>query len=470
MSRALHALYRVLPYPVKTLAASIHGYRLRRWRYGPETDQLVAEALERDNFPQEKWKTWQAERLGRLLDRAATKVPFYREQWAARRRAGDRAPWDDLANWPVLKKDSIRENPEAFVADDRHTRTLHLVETSGTTGKPLKLWHPRETERHWYALFEARLRVWNGVSRHDRWSNCGGQRVTSGDRRSPPFWVWNRGLHQLYLSSYHVSPANVASYVNALSRYGIRYLLGYPSALTALAAGVIEQGLTAAPMAVVLSNAEPLFDRQRDVIARAFRAPVRDTYGQCEIVAGASECAAGAMHLWPDVGVTEWLKDDVDEPVVPGRAGRLVSTGLLNDAMPLVRYEIGDRGYAADSAATCPCGRRLPVLKGFEGRTADLLFTPEGSPVGGLDTIFHSGLHMREAQIVQEKLKLIRIRVVPAPGFSDADRVDMQEGVRARLGPDVEVIVDEVDEIARTAAGKFRVQVCNLSPGERPVL
>ncbi len=467
MSDAAHVLYRMLPFPAKTALASAHGYRLRRWRYGPETDRLVAEALERDKFTPDKWKRWQAERLGPLLHRAATTVPFYREQWAGRRRAGDRTPWDELGNWPILSKESIRKHPEAFVAEDRDIRKLFPEETSGTTGKPLRLWRSREAERLWYALNEARLRIWNGVSRHDRWANCGGQRVSSGNRRRPPFWVWNHALHQLYLSSYHVSPGNVAAYAAALDRYDVRYLLGYPSALAALAAGAIEQGLKTPQMAVVLSNAEPLFDRQRDVIGRAFRAPVRDTYGQAEIVAAASECAAGSLHLWPDVGVTEWLEDDADEPVTPGHAGRLVSTGLLNEAMPLVRYEMGDRGFAADSAAACLCGRLLPVLKGFEGRTADFLYTPAGSPVGGLDTIFHSGLHMREAQIVQERRNLIRIRVVAAPGFSDADRIDMRKGVQVRLGADVEVVVDVVDEIARTPAGKFRVQVCELSAEER---
>ena len=59
--------------------------------------------------------------------------------------------------------------------------------------------------------------------------------------------------------------------------------------------------------------------------------------------------------------------------------------------------------------------------------------------------------------------------MVPVTGFSDADRVDMKKGVQARLGTNVEVVVDLVDEIARTPAGKFRVQVCNLSPEERGI-
>lgn len=50
MSAAAQALYRILPYPAKTLAASVHGYRLHRWCYGPETDGLVEEAVERESW------------------------------------------------------------------------------------------------------------------------------------------------------------------------------------------------------------------------------------------------------------------------------------------------------------------------------------------------------------------------------------------------------------------------------------
>lgn len=466
MSDISHALYRMAPYPAKILAASFRGYRLRRWRYGRETDALVAEALERDGFSAEAWTRWQAGRLGALLHRAATKVPFYRLQWAERRRAGDQARWDELENWPVLSKETIRRTPEAFVADDCDIRMLSVDETSGTTGTPLRVWRSREADRRWFALFEARIRAWNGVSRHDRWAHCGGRRVASGDRRRPPFWVWNHALHQLYLSAYHVSPENVAAYAAALVCHRPRYFLGYPSAVAALATGVLEQGLATPGMTVVVTDSEPLIERQRDVIRRAFQAPVRNTYGQGEIVAAASECSAGAMHLWPDAGVTEWLGDATDEAVGPGLPGRLVSTGLLNDAMPLVRYDTGDRSRPAQ-VSTCGCGRRLPLLRGLEGRTADLIFTPAGSPVGLLDIIFHSGLHIQEAQIVQKRRNLIRILVVPAKGFSGVDSTDMQRGVQARLGADVEVMVDIVDKIARTAAGKFRVQVCELSPEER---
>ncbi len=455
----LTELYARLPPTLQSVAASLRGYKLRAWRYGPGSDRLVAEALERDGWSAAAWERWTEERLARLLHRAATRVPYYREQWAARRRRGDTASVERLENWPILKKAALREAPRAFVADDCDIRRMMQVETSGTTGTPLALWRSRATETAWYAIVEARLRAWNGVSRHDRWSNLGGQRVTAGGRRNPPFWVWNAPMHQLYLSSYHVAPANVPAYLEALSRYRIRYVLGYPSAMHALARIVLERKREAPRLDLFLSNAEPLLRLQRDAIREAFRCRVVDTYGQGEIVCAASECGSGTLHLWPDVGVTEWIGGTGGEPAVPGGSGDLVCTGLVNPDMPLIRYAVGDRARRPRSETRCACGRSLPVLEALEGRTSDLIRTPDGTTIGGLDTVFHSGLPMHEAQIVQESLKRFRINVVPAAGFGEAHRQDLVRGVRARIGHEVDVDVVLVESIPRTSAGKFRVQV-----------
>lgn len=465
----LTEIYRKLPAPLQSMAASLRGYQLQSRRYGPETERLVAEAIERESWDEERWKNWREERLVRLLHRAVNHVPYYREHWSARRRRGDASSWESLENWPILTKQTLRENPLAFVEDGCDVRRMYPAETSGTTGTPLRLWHSRETLIEWYAIFEARLRRWNGVRLADRWVHMGGQRVTPANRNTPPFWVWNRGMRQLYMSSYHITPDAVGSYLDAIRRYRIVYLFGYPSAMHALAKVALERGLEAPKMRVAISNAEPFFAFQRDAIARAFQCPVRDTYGQAEIVCGASECPSGSMHLWPEVSVVEWMRDEADEPAPRGQVGRLICTALLNPRMPLIRYAVGDRSARAEAGSHCACGRALPVIRSFEGRSADLMLTPEGSPVGGLDTIFHSGLPMREAQIVQESLHRIRINVVAAPGFGPEHEEDMVRGIQARMGGSVEVVVERVDAIPRTKAGKFRVQV-SLLPDRGQVL
>jgi phenylacetate-CoA ligase len=456
--------YHRLPPFLRSVAASARGGYLRAWRYGPRTDELRDEALERDRWTPEQWDRWTAQRLAFLLDRAATQVPYYREQWARRRRGGDRKSWQLLENWPLLEKETVRENPRAFVADDRSVTRMFHDHTSGTSGKSLDLWLSRKTVQAWYALFEARCRHWNEISRHDRWAIIGGQLVAPVQQDEPPFWVWNAPLHQLYLSAYHVAPRHVAVYVAALAKYEIRYFLGYPSAIHALAREILTQRLAAPKLQCVLTNAETLFEEQRRDISEAFSCPVRDTYGMAEIVANGSECIHGRMHLWPEAGVLELAGES--EKAVAGRVGEFVCTGLLNSDMPLVRYRVGDRGVVAPSTTKCECGRALPILTSIEGRLDDVLYTSDGRTIGRLDPVFKSRLPIREAQIIQEALDQVRVRYVPGQGFTTGNAASIVDRIRDRMGA-VQVVLEEVQAIPRPNNGKFRGVICNLSVEER---
>lgn len=460
MNDRLLKMYHRLPPALRSLPVSLRGLYLRHWRYGPETERLVEEALERETWSAERLRNLQEERLAYVLHRAATLVPFYREQWAARRRAGDRASWAYLENWPVLEKESVRERARAFVADDCDVRRLFHDHTSGTTGKSLDIWASRETVRSLYALFEARARRRYGVTRRDRWAMVGGQLVAPVGVRTPPFWVWNQALNQLYMSSYHLAPDLIGHYLDALARYEIKYLIGYTSSLYELAQEALRLGRDDLRMTVVITNAEPVFDYQRAVIGRAFQCPVRETYGMAEAVAAANECEHGALHQWPALG---WLEVfDGDAPATRGQAGDLVSTGLLNAEMPLVRYRIGDRGSLPEADGTCACGRTLPLLGALEGRADDVLITADGRRVGRLDPIFKAQLPIREAQIVQETFSRVRVRYVPTEEWSAADGADLTRRLRERMG-EIEVVLEPLAEVPRTANGKFRAVICQVA-------
>jgi phenylacetate-CoA ligase len=463
MSSALLNVYHRLPAPVRSLAAALRGWQLRSWRYGPETDRLVEEALQRDQWSTERWKEWKEIELSLILERAATRVPFYRDQWAERRRNGDRSSWAYLENWPILEKESLREKALAFVADDRIPRKLFHSHTSGTTGKPLEIWYGKETARRWYAIFEARCRRWHGLSRSNRWAILGGQLVTSAAQRRPPFWVWNAPLNQLYMSSYHLAPGLMSSYLDALRSYRITYLYGYTSSIYELALEALRLGRSDLKMVVAFTNAEPVFDHQRQAIESAFQCPVRETYGMAEMAAGASECNSGSLHAWTDVSHLEVVDSETGRPE---GSGDLISTGLLNADMPLIRYRIGDRVTLTAPESRCDCGCRLPMIKAVEGRSDDTLYTVDGRRIGRLDPVFKTEVPIREAQIIQESLKAVRVRYVPAPGFTAAAARLIVERLQARMG-NVDVTLEELDRLPRTANGKFRAVICNLSIEDR---
>jgi phenylacetate-CoA ligase len=451
------AAYGVLPPGVRGSAASAYGFYLRWWRYGRDTEALVAKALARDFWTDEQWLQYQEERLAVILHRAATRVPFYREKWRVRRAEGDDADWRELRNWPVLDKGDLRANPRAFVADDVNPARLFKLNSSGTSGTPITTWRSRRTSMAWYALFEARTRRWYGVDRRMPWAILGGQIVVPAEQVAPPFWVWNGGLRQLYLSSLHLTETNVAAYLEALRRYGVRHMYGYASSMYWLATMARDRGLQAPRLDVVVSNAEPLLPHHRAVIGDVFGCPVRNTYGMSEIVASATECDHGVLHLWPDVGVVEVLDDD-GAPLASGLSGRLICTGLLNPDMPLIRYEVEDRGALSPLGdGLCACGRRLPAIDRIEGRKTDVLNTVDGRKAFWYNAQFY-GLPLREGQIVQEALDLVRVNVVPDEGYDAGVERTIRERVRQRLG-DVRVEVDHLSSIPRGANGKFRAVI-----------
>ncbi len=452
-------IYHHLPPWARSVVASMRGYYLSRWRYDANTEKLVEQALERDYWTQKQWDQWREDRLSFILNRAATTVPFYRETWEKRRRLGDKSSWEYLENWEILEKTTLRNRGIDFVADDCNPAKMFLDHTSGTTGTSLNLWLKAETVKFWYALFEARSRRWYGVSKNTRWAILGGQLITPIRQRKPPFWVWNAGLNQLYMSSYHLAPDLIGFYLDALKKYRVRYLLGYSSALYSLAQKVVRSKKNDLEIDVVIANGEPLFDYQKELISEAFDCPVRETYGMAEMVAAASECEIGNLHQWPDAGIIEGENSSSDK----GSAD-FICTGLVNADMPLIRYRIGDCGTFSDKI--CNCGKTLPLMGKIDGRSDDVLYTSDGRRIGRLDPVFKNDLPVIEAQIIQASLKEIIVKYVPAQGFDQSSAKDLTSRIQERMG-DVEVILSEVTQIPRTERGKFRAVICNLSEEQK---
>jgi phenylacetate-CoA ligase len=449
MSSRLLKIYHRLPAGARSAVATLRGWYLRRSRYGKSHPALTAEARERDHWTAQQWKTWREERIAYVLHRAATRVPYYRAQWEARRQRGDRSSWELLENWPLLEKSAVRADARQFLADDCEPRHMFREHTSGTTGTPVIIWRSRPSLEQLYAIAEQRTSGWEDIPEGVRWARLGGQLVTPVRQRRPPFWVWNAAMKQLYLSSYHLAPDLIPHYLDALTKYRIVYLAGYPSSLYALAQEALRLGYDL-PMLAVHTNAEPLLAVQRQTIASAFRCAVRETYGMAESVAAASECQSGTLHQWPEFGHVEIMPD-----------GELICTGLLNTDMPLIRYRVGDRGNPPINNGLCACGRSLPPMGAVDGRRDDVLVTPDGRLVGRLDPVFKGTNAIREAQIIQETLDHVRVLLAPAPGFTEKDEAEMVHNLLDRMG-DVRVTVEHVDVLPRTANGKVRAVVCNV--------
>jgi phenylacetate-CoA ligase len=198
-----------------------------------------------------------------------------------------------------------------------------------------------------------------------------------------------------------------------------------------------------------------------ETIGRAFRAPVISAYGSREIGAAACECGTGeGHHLATQSHVVETI--DPDERPMMEKEGELAITPLLNWAMPLIRYRIGDRGRL--TSRRCSCGRAFPLLDALSGRILEAMTNSNGEHVDGgfvvyvLSYMAERG-YIRKFQVIQEEDGSITINVVPETVNSLIDHSsDLQfltDKIQSVMGQDCQVRFQAVDDIPTNASGKF---------------
>lgn len=456
------AIYHALPSPLWPVFASIQACKLRMRRYGPLFREALPVIRERTWWGKDRWTEFQARQLAEVLNRARAFVPAYRGLPLAPAGAD---PLRILASWPLLDLADFRQHPNRYRDLEFGARNCITLHTSGSSGTPKTIIRDRRAEQLNYAYAEARWHNIAGVSREDRWAMIGGQMVVPVSRQKPPFWVAAYPTKQLYLSSYHLHPEFAKEYMLALRRWQPVYILGYPSSLDMLAQFSILSGIEI-QLKAVLSNAEPLYAHTRERLSRVFKCPVFDTYGSTEAAFQGFECQKGRMHVSPDFGVLEILRED-NSPCAPGEVGRAVVTGLTNRAMPLVRYPSGDLlAWALDQ--DCACGCSFPIIGSIEGRMDDSLYLPNGRRVGRLDPVFKGNLPLREAQIIQRINGSIEVLVVPDDRekirWGNEHELLLRHELELRLGRGVEIAIRRVESIPRGANNKFKAVVRERGP------
>ena len=454
----LDKLYAKLPVWLQHGTVSCYGVYWHKLRFGAGYKDYVKEYADRERFSGEEWRKWQQARLKQLLATAATKVPYYQQAWSQQVKASALDGY--LEDIPLLDKDPIRANPRAFLRQDMSPKPELVFHTSGSTGTPIaSIWTKYEL-RNSLALREVRSANWAGVSFKQPRATFSGRIVEPDPESKGPFYRFNLAERQVYLSAFHLRSDTAIAYVNALHKHGVQWLTGYAVSYYLLAKFILKQGLKVPPLKGVITTSEKIMPEMRQVMQAAYGCRVYEEYSTVENALFAHECKYGRLHVSPDVAVVEILRPD-GLPCEPNEIGEVVTTCLMRDYQPFIRYRLGD--LAMWSAEPCPCGRAMPILKEVVGRIEDVVVGPDGRQMVRFHGIFIDQPHVQEGQIIQETRNRIRARVVPVYGFGESDTQDIISRVQQRLGPQTEVIVETVAELPRTAAGKVQAVISRLN-------
>jgi phenylacetate-CoA ligase len=452
-------IYAKLPVLGQHAAISAFGLYWNWLRFGADFHEFVSQYRQRERWTTEQWNQWQQKAIREHLS-AALAVPYYRDNWSASEKLAARS--GVLADLPLLNKDPLRDNARSFLREDLHPRRPLITPTSGSSGTPINNYWTWREYRNTLALREVRSAGWAGVSYKDPRATFSGRMVVPEPNSPGPFHRFNLVERQVYFSAFHLRPQTVQQYVDALHKHQTKWMTGYAVSYYLMADMMLQQGI-APPKSLraVITTSEKVTPEMRTVMEKAFGCRVFEEYSTVENCIFASECEAGSLHVSPDVSVVEILRPD-GSPCDPEEPGEVVTTCLMRDYQPMIRFRLGD--VAAWSAEPCTCGRSMPVLKEVVGRLEDVVVGPDGRRMVRFHGVFVGQPHVREGQVIQETRNRIRLKVVPKDGFGAADVSDLQARIQQRLG-EVEVIVQTVDEIPRTKAGKFKA-VINLMQDE----
>ena len=155
--------------------------------------------------------------------------------------------------------------------------------------------------------------------------------------------------------------------------------------------------------------------------------------------------------------VIEFIKEG--ESVSNGERGEIVCTNLINYAMPLIRYNLGDIGIP--SKDPCECGINLPMMSHVEGRADDLLTSTDGriiSPSVFFPYPFSSMDGIKQFKVIQERRNKLTIELVINENFIALDKF-LQKAtheIKKLFGEDMEVEFKFSDKIEKNSNGKLR--------------
>lgn len=453
----LDKLYARSPLWLQNTMVSMYGAYWHWARFGGKYKEFENQTRSRQAFSKDEWQTYQDISLKKLLSTCVHDVPYYRENWSAFQKKAALA--GSLSDLPILEKEPLRSSAGQFKDSSRHPFPSFTFYTSGTSGTPIASLYTLAELRSSMALREVRSANWAGVSFDLPRATFSGRLVEPDPANDHHVYRYNTAEKQVYFSAFHLKPTTARFYVEALHKHKVVWMTGYAVSFYLLACYILGQNLPVPPLKAIITTSEKVTQPMREVIESAFKCRVFEEYSTVENALFASECEHGRLHVSPDAGVVEILRPD-GSACAPGEVGEVVATCLLRSYQPLVRFRLGD--LAAWDSEPCSCGLQMPVIKEVVGRIEDVITGPDGRQMVRFHGIFVNQPHVIEGQVIQETLQDFVVKVVPTPGFSEADIQDIQARMHQRLGKNVNVVIEQVESIPRTSAGKFKAVISKV--------
>lgn len=292
-------------------------------------------------------------RLNHVLETARRHSPFYRE----RLPQGPLGSLAELASLPILEPEQFRSHLPPY-GDGLLTGPLGgsiSFSSGGTTGKPKFVYRTLEETRRnaegiakglGLGLFSESDVVANLFFAGNMWASF----------ISVNMALEKIGAHILPIGG-HVAMENIISFLRSFRVDGA---VSIPSVLVGIAQYVEKNGITDLTIRKIGYGGEHMPEATRQYVASVLKTELirsasyaindTGTVGyQCPA------CTGSVHHLNEDLHILEIVDPETCRLLPPGETGNIILTNVDRTLMPVIRYNVGDRGRIVPG--DCPCGR-----------------------------------------------------------------------------------------------------------------
>ncbi len=392
---------------------------------------------------------WILQQLRATLRQAARSTAYYAELFAKLGFDPNADfSFDDFARLPVLERSDISTAGDRLLSRALPPGQRTTMTTGGSTGMPLTVWVGPEEQGWGMAAAEQQMESL-GAPFGCRTAQFWGHHLDPVARDNLRDRVLSFLSNRLWIDCFRLSPEHLDHVHALLEAYHPDCIVAYASAVGALAEHVLERGYKASyPAQCFVTGAEKLDARHRDAAMHAFGRPVHEQYGSRDIGLMAwqprPESSLDFRVNWENVLL---------EPETEAENSAILVTKLHADALPMIRYRIGDEAQFPDSSRP---GHPSFELKQVLGRSTDKVWLPDGRSISGLQfPHLLKDFPVGEFLARQRDDYSLELQLVAKPGFAPEHTRQIQATIAANL-PAIPIAVRIMNAIPHTAAHKWR--------------
>ncbi len=323
-----------------------------------------------ETMDREQLERLQAVRLRETLERVKQSVHYGKLFAEIGLDVGGIRTAADVEKLPLTTKEDLRENwPYGFLACSRD-ELIRMHSSSGTTGRSVVIFHTTGDIGAW-ANIAARSMYMTGMRRSDVFQNM----MTYG------LFTGGLGLHYgaekigaLVIPAGAGNSRRQIQLMRDFETTAIHIIPSYALHLSTVFAEVGVDPRRDTKLRLAFLGAEPHSDKMRRKIEKFYGFKAFNSYGLSEMNGPgmAFECPEqNGMHIWEDNYIVEIVDPVTLKPVPDGEEGELVTTTLLREGMPILRYRTKD--LTRIIPGPCPCGRTHRRIERIKGRTDDMM-------------------------------------------------------------------------------------------------